>query len=479
MYLKKKSKFLDGELSDIEDLNLERFFHAADVGNVQRRGSRENKTVPVVMRVLIIAYGVGGYCSCMERPSAVLSSGGSRAANAPSVGSSICIKSPDMTSNQNLCQSPIIDSRFLKNDLENIFEFEEENGQKKHFEEDCKAIEDVGRIKVNVFEAIAHYPDRIRQSSRIAATIRIHVQVSQSNLVILNVSKIRVSDIDLMKEQFISDIFMQNGVHWNPELFIENIINVSCEVSRTMSEANESGENIVVKEMHISGTFYQAMEWTYFPFDTQLLTFSIMSRHSPEDLNLVVTSEEDSRPVINDPINNEIFHFGTFIKHDIIYDDETKHLGFQVQIMARRKTKFFIINFFVFMYLLTSVQIVTLFETFEIYIKLNLSLMILCITIFYKYAIRVFSLPTKYLFTSMDTYYLANVMLQVFVIMYHGLINMSNNINRLNVLNIWSHKSDNYVFLAAVSAHLVINIIFYVFIITRQYSIMTTPFFGY
>ncbi|ESN95827.1 hypothetical protein HELRODRAFT_179013 [Helobdella robusta] len=76
-----------------------------------------------------------------------------------------------MTSNQNLCQSPIIDSRFLKNDLENIFEFEEENGQKKHFEEDCKAIEDVGRIKVNVFEAIAHYPDRIRQSSRIAASM--------------------------------------------------------------------------------------------------------------------------------------------------------------------------------------------------------------------------------------------------------------------------------------------------------------------
>ncbi|ESO08374.1 hypothetical protein HELRODRAFT_169193 [Helobdella robusta] len=38
---------------------------------------------------------------------------------------------PDMTSNQNLCQSPIIDSRFLKNDLENIFEFEEKNGQKK------------------------------------------------------------------------------------------------------------------------------------------------------------------------------------------------------------------------------------------------------------------------------------------------------------------------------------------------------------
>ncbi|ESN94453.1 hypothetical protein HELRODRAFT_164299 [Helobdella robusta] len=41
----------------------------------------------------------------------------------------------------------------------------------RHFEEDCKAIEDVGRIKVNVFEAIAHYPDRIRQSSRIAASM--------------------------------------------------------------------------------------------------------------------------------------------------------------------------------------------------------------------------------------------------------------------------------------------------------------------
>ncbi|ESO11484.1 hypothetical protein HELRODRAFT_166478 [Helobdella robusta] len=43
--------------------------------------------------------------------------------------------------------------------------------RKKHFEEDCKAVEDVGRIKVNVFEAIAHYPDRIRQSSRIAASM--------------------------------------------------------------------------------------------------------------------------------------------------------------------------------------------------------------------------------------------------------------------------------------------------------------------
>ncbi|ESO12621.1 hypothetical protein HELRODRAFT_159191 [Helobdella robusta] len=63
----------------------------------------------------------------------------------------------------------------MKSHIENDCEIQ------RHFEEDCKAIEDVGRIKVNVFEAIAHYPDRIRQSSRIAAIKRKTLFLSRLN----------------------------------------------------------------------------------------------------------------------------------------------------------------------------------------------------------------------------------------------------------------------------------------------------------
>ena len=86
-------------------------------------------------------------------------------------------------------------------------------------------------------------------------------------------------------------------------------------------------------------------------FKNQKLKFIILSRLSPEEINIMMELQKRNvvlNVVENDKINNEVFVYSSMIKGGRIYDLDAQGLGVFIEVLAMRKTLGFHLNYFIF-----------------------------------------------------------------------------------------------------------------------------------
>ena len=88
------------------------------------------------------------------------------------------------------------------------------------------------------------------------------------------------------RENEIIDVY-DSSKHWSPNLFIENVIQLSKEEISYQVEKTDDEQTIVTEVRKVKGVFWERLELQNFPFDLQELSIILTSNRDHSEIKLV------------------------------------------------------------------------------------------------------------------------------------------------------------------------------------------------
>ena len=119
---------------------------------------------------------------------------------------------------------------------------------------------------------------------------------------------LRIGEMDKIHEKYSCEVLIETKwtdnsgeiitkydphTHWNPHLFLENLISTTKETI-SYSEVREHGLNVITEIRQINGVFWKSLELHNFPVDIQELSIVVATKRSPDEVKLVVDTQQIS-----------------------------------------------------------------------------------------------------------------------------------------------------------------------------------------
>ncbi|ESO10686.1 hypothetical protein HELRODRAFT_167179 [Helobdella robusta] len=267
--------------------------------------------------------------------------------------------------------------------------------------------------------------------------------VVQVRIVIL-----KVGDIDTLRDKFAGDAFIQakwrepmldgkfkthcDQVNWNhywsPKLSIENSFGEPEENVWKTIIFDGAGQATVCEKRRISGTFFEFMELNQFPFDSQMLSISLTTERSDDEVEFVEDCHEKSVLITNSFTDEQEWRLNkgvntwTKFRDEAFKSDNNKHPSFSVAATVTRRPQFFIWNILVVMFLICSLS----FSTFSVsldapHTRLQLTFILLLTTVSFKFVVNQ-NLPMISYLTYLDKYILGSMTILAAICVWHAIV---------------------------------------------------------
>lgn len=263
---------------------------------------------------------------------------------------------------------------------------------------------------------------------------------------------VKIGEINTMNETFQAEIVIESKwettedltiydpkKHWNPNLYIDNAINIKEMLRYEVSLKDKT--KIITEFRSIKGQFWERIDLQHFPFDIQTLELVLTSKLGSEKLCLVTDAHKlsyihiEAKKKFKDQQKWQLFRFVT-TSDSTCYDKEvSKNIAVEEIISARKNLKppklvascysarrpgFYLINAFFLIFLITLVS----FTVFSIDInspqfRLQGMFTILLSAISLKWAILK-RLPCISYLTLLDQYQISSIAFICLIATWHA-----------------------------------------------------------
>ncbi|XP_041361591.1 gamma-aminobutyric acid receptor subunit rho-2-like isoform X1 [Gigantopelta aegis] len=261
----------------------------------------------------------------------------------------------------------------------------------------------------------------------------------------LRIVFLKIEEIDTVKEQFRSDLFLQakwreprlDGVclktvnveeYWNPHLHIENGKNSPTQSVRASLEFDHCHNAFIVEKRRIHGDFAENLELEEFPFDVQSLSVLVSSEHPESQVELVEDPNEASSLNKDSFAQAQVWTLMDFVEverksiDNKFSLDSYKRAGIFFRCCAYRRSGFFLWNNFLFMALITAMSF-TIFavDRNDPGRRLQLTFILILTGMTFKYVVTK-SLPKISYLTHLDKYIICSMVFLFVVCIWHGIV---------------------------------------------------------
>lgn len=265
-------------------------------------------------------------------------------------------------------------------------------------------------------------------------------------VVYLNVTILRVGEIDNLNENFKADASIEayweddsikDGenfdphYHWEPELYIDNAVGKLKE-ENSYKILRKDGKTTVCESKIVSGTFWEKLELNDFPLDSQDLTITVTSHKSYEEVLLEKSKMDELSINTNDFQQQQewILFPKIYLQTKHVYDIWRQHHRpcFSVSAKITRRPGYYIYNTYMLIFFLSALGFVPFsFQYLAPHFRMQTTVFLMLALANFRLVLTQ-KLPAVSYLNFLDKYSFAVLILLVLLNCWHGIIGSSTDI---------------------------------------------------
>ena len=223
-----------------------------------------------------------------------------------------------------------------------------------------------------------------------------------------------------------STIEYDENKHWNPRLYIQNILNnQSQEIWYNIEKVDGAGCK-VSERRRFKGEFSQMFDLKKFPFDFQSLSITISSFRNSQEVNLVINKEKLSSVNLNTftQTHEWILH-KTVSNNESLKENEfstERYSSIEISVCVQRISSYYYWNAFIFIFIITMICLCCFSISCDIVGNRLIVSTTVVLTLITFRSVLTRNLPSISYLTIMDQYSLMNILIVFLNLLYFAII---------------------------------------------------------